>query len=507
MSIDKEAQISVLMSNRDAADTIDLKRIFRGFRAKSGICAWILILCITIGLTAPLLLYQFRAPALTVSSVVTLDYDVPGDDGTLKPVKELTAPDGTALDLNQVTSASVLQSTLDGLSLSKKITVEDLRKNVKIERILTENSRRQQEIANKMLEDKSSAAYSQLQSIKLTYVNQFIVSVTNGFGSKQVKLTDEELRRVLDRMLSEYNQYLVTTYADMKLPDDEISVIDTEKLDIMERLDLLRKAVKTIEDYIGTRSSEVLTYRSWSTGKTLEDFRQLLSTVRDVNVEYLYSFIYANSVATDREAMIGKYQYELREAQNQLDVLNEKIQTTKSILDNYKHDQISVTMQQSDSSMTAQITTDYYNKLIVQQATNYAEAAELEIQIADTTDKIANLQSEKSDASTEFANQELDAAIAVCRDIYLQIKNHMAEIMQSPFYTTYAVSTQAQGSAENYLSANKKPMVIGAALGGVLGFAIWFFAALGAGDTAVVPEPMIEERKEELNDDDEEEYL
>ena len=84
-----------------------------------------------------------------------------------------------------------------------------------------------------MLADKNGAAYSQLQSVKLTYVNQFVVSLDNGFGEDEkhkVYLKDDELRILLDRILVSYNDYLAMTYADQKIPGDEIAVIDTDAL-------------------------------------------------------------------------------------------------------------------------------------------------------------------------------------------------------------------------------------------------------------------------------------
>ena len=61
-----------------------------------------LVLCMVIGLVAPLLLYQINPPMLTASSVVTLKYDVAQEKTvngrkviTYSPAEDLTAPDGS----------------------------------------------------------------------------------------------------------------------------------------------------------------------------------------------------------------------------------------------------------------------------------------------------------------------------------------------------------------------------------------------------------------------------
>ena len=491
LSIEKDSQINVVVNRQGEDDVIDLMRVFHNMKVKGRIYIWVMILLFVIGACIPLLLYQLSNPGkeYRVSSAVTLDYDVVNRSNPLvtpvpKPVTDLTAPDGSELDLSQITSAYVLQNALNGLVLSENITIAQLRDNVKVERILTEDSRRQQELASKMLEDRNGGAYAQLQSVKLTYVNQFIVSLDNGFGQgngEKVYLPNDELAVLLNRILASYNDYLAMTYADYKLPGDAISVIDTENLDIMESLDQLRSAMDNLYEYCDDQSDEVKAYRSYRDGRSLADLMETLQTARDVNVEYLYSHVYANSIAKDREEMLSKYRYLLREAQTRLDVANENIATTAEILASYKYDQISVENQEKDSAKSTKLTTDYYNELVLQQAKNYDEAADLAITIDDLQMKIANLETNTSSLTTEQAKAELLKAISVCKNVYDSICAQMEEIMAAPFYTTYADATAAQGVTQpSFLSANLKKMILGAVVGAFIGFGLWFVVAFAA---------------------------
>ncbi len=489
LSIEKDSQINVVVNRPgDADDTIDLARVLYNMKAKRRVYAWVVFLCVMLGLCVPLLLYQFGKDNVRVASVVTFDYDVLDTTNPLVtpspvPVKDLTAPDGTELDVSQITSSYVLQDALRGVTLSEDITIAALRNNISIERMLTEDSRRQQEIAKQMLADKNSAAYAQLQSIKLSYVNQIIVSLSNGFGEadgEKVYLPDDELRLLLDRILISYNDYLAMTYADLMLPGDEISVIDTEHLDIMESVDMLRLALTNLYDYCDGKSDEIKAYRSYRDGRSLTDLMETLQTARDVNVEYLYSDITASSVAKDREAMIAKYRFQMREAQTKLDVVNEQIAQTAETLKNYKHDQIYVEQQDGEGSKTTKITTEYYNKLILEQAANYENATVLEITIDDLKAKIESLQSETAAVDTEKAKVELAAAIKICHEVYTQICDQMEEIYGSSFYTTYANRSAAQGKAPGFLAANMKKMIIGAVLGAFLACGLWFVSAFAA---------------------------
>lgn len=481
MPVSKDSQINVVVNHAGEGDAIDLVRVFQNMKRGAGVFGWLTVLFVIIGICLPLLLHGFKKPELRVAAVVTLDYDVPdeeGKDGEMIPVANLTAPDGEELDLSQITSSYVLTEAVAGLSLPEKVTVANIRSNIKVERILTEDSRRQQEIASKMLADKNNAAYAQLQSVKLTYVNQFVVSLDNGFGDgKKVYLKDDELRLLLDRILESYNDYLAMTYADQKIPGDEIAVIDTDALDLMESIDLLKSAVTELYDYCDSRTDEVKDYRSARDGRSLRDLMETINTVMDVNVNYLSSYVYANSIAEDMDTMLSKYRYLLRETESKLEVANQTIATTDELIANYKPDRVLVGGQDQDGVQSTSVTTDYYNELMTTQAENYQLAAELEIEIADIKDKIANLERGNTTVKTEKAKEELKAAIETCHEVYLSVRAQMEEINGSAFYTKYADATAAQGERLSFISANKKKLILGVALGLFLGLGIWFVAA------------------------------
>ncbi len=502
LSIDKDAQINVVVNTPlDDENTIDLGRVFRGIRQRKRVFAWVLLLCMAVGICAGLLAYQFGKAPTTVSAVVTLDYDIPNPqldpaknpefDSSLlldesipeyAPVADLSAPDGTELDLGQVTSSSVLQKALSGLELSHPITLTNLRDNIRVSKILTEESRRQQEVASSMIADKNSSAYTQVQEIELTYENQFVVSLANGFGDEgsrfKYELTDNELRLILDRILACYNDHLFNSYADIRMPDNKISVIETEKLDILESLEQLRAAVTELYDYCDQKNDTIKAYRSWRTGRSLSDLMANLALAKDMNVDYLYSYVLSGGIAKDRDAMITSYQYQLNNTQTQLDSANEDITATQAMLDVYKNDSIYVSMQESASEMSTSANTNYYNKLVAQQAENYDKAARLEATISDLHNKIDVLSASSETADISQVNQELETAINVCQTAYDQISSQMEEVFDSTFYTTYANHSVAQGKTESFITGSIKKVILGALAGIVIACGLWFISAL-----------------------------
>lgn len=478
LEIDKNAQINVMLNTPDYTDyEIDLGRVFHNMKQMRRVYAWVIVLCLLVGVCAPLLLYQFSKPVLTVSSVVTLNY---AKDERLK------APDGTDLDLSQIVSSYVLQNALADLKLSKPVSISALRSNIKIDRILTDKSRQAQELAKKMDQEKNANVFNQLQSIDLEYVNRFVVSLTNSFddgtGKNTIDLKDAELRLVLNRVLDAYNDYLILTYADQKLPEDRLSIIDLDRMDILESLEQMQTASDALNNYCQSQSDEVKAYRSWKTGFNLNDWMEFLQMLREVNIDYLYSYVYTNGYVKNKSTMLMNYQYQLRNEQSNLDQINSNIQTLDSILKDYKKDNIFVSMQESGTSKSTSTTTDYFNQLIMDQVTNYSTVAQTETRISNLNDQIEMLS--VSDSSSNLANvaeninTELVRALEASRNIYSQIKAHMEEVQASPEFTHFAVHTAASGEQKNFLSANLTKMIIGFVLGGVIGCGLWFMASL-----------------------------
>ena len=474
VSLDRDAKISVTLNRQEETEenTIDLSRVFFTMKKKKRLFAWVLVLCMLVGVCAPLVLAQFSGTPLTVSSLVTLNYGTNG----------IKAPDGSELDLNQLTSSYVLQNALNSMELSQPLTVSVLKNNIRIERILSENSRRQQEVASSMIADKNNGAYTQVQGVKLDYTSQFIVTLTNAFGDedsrKKLYLKDDELQLLLDRILESYNGYMVKTYADMKLPDDKISVIDSETLDIRQELDQLRNAMNGLYSYCTEKNADIRAYRSWRTGLSLNDIAVMIDEVREMNIQYLYSYVYTNSIVEDGDDVLTDYRYQLRVAELRKDTIEQNIRDNDSILADYKNDSIFVSMQESDATKSTTVTTDYYNQLVMEQADNYRLKASNRESISDLEDKISQMTENADSGMLALAKEEMAGALAVSRQAYGILCDHMNEIMNTAFYTDYILYSASEGKAKSFLAAASRRMIIGAVLGAVIGCGIWFLAGL-----------------------------
>ena len=497
---DQSRQIQLTVNRPDTDENaLDLGNVLLCMNRRRRLFAWVLVLCLAVGICAPLLLYQFNKPELSVSSVVTLRYEAPvkvlekgkngeedkwviPDDPEYELVSDLSAPDGTDLDVNQVTSSYVLQTALEGLNLSKPITVSALRGNIGIRTLLTEESSRTKESLQGLADAKNADAYKQLEKAEMKYQNRFVVSLTNGFGEEgstiKTELKDEELKLLLDRVLTVYNQYLVQTYADVKLPEDSFSVIDIQELDVPDSLDQLRAGIDTLYAYCNEKTETVKAYRSWKTGRNLEDWMEILQTFKSINIDYLYALVSEDAVTRDKTALMTSWKHQLRTAQNSLDEVNENIVETKKILASYKNDEVYVSLQESDAAKTTRAATEYYNKLVLKQTENYEKAAKLKSTISDYTNRISRLEAAKETAISEAIETELARSLSSAQGLYEDIRAHMEELFASPMYTTFEDHSAAQGKLPSFLASSAKKMIIGGVAGAVIACGLWFLAGL-----------------------------
>ena len=496
-STGNERQIQLVVNNNQEGNAIDLGNVFHNMKLKKRVFAWVLVLCLILGICAPLLLYQFTKSPLTVSSVVILRYEAPVkedaeairegkktlEDAEFAPVTDLSAPDGTELDLNQITSSYVLQTAMDGMVLSNPITVSSLRSNIAIRTILTEESQRTKEALTGLADANSADAYKQLQLAEMEYQNRFVVTLTNGFRENEddrnaKELPDKELKQLLDRILTVYNDYLVRTYADVKLPEDAFTIIDTANLDVLDSLDQLRKGLDDLYSYCDAKTDTVKAYRSWQTGRSLTDWMETLQTFKSINVDYLYAMVSENAITRDKAELLTNWKYMLRIAQNDLEKTNENIAETKKLLATYKNDEVFISMQESDAAKSTKTATEYYNNLILQQTENYEKAAELKASIADYEDRIFRLDAKTKTDVTAEVEEELTRSIASAQNVYKNIREHMEELFESQMYTTFEDHSAAQGKEQSFIAANLKKIIIFVVLFVALGCGLWFLAGL-----------------------------
>lgn len=470
---DDNSKVEVVIKHdeNDRVEELDLLHIFVNMGKKKRIYAWLIILCMLVGLAAPLLMAELADRPESVTAVITFNY--PDAD-------KLIAPDETPLDLNYITSSYILQNALNRTKLSKPITVSALANNIKLERLLTEGTRQNLEVMSQK-QDKLTNQVPEVEEVKYNYESQVILTLANDFGDKdskkKIRLEGGELATLLNNITEEYNAYFFEKYSTFVLPDEDITNVDMSSLDYIERLDTMLSVLNRLDKYCTDAEKEdYLDYRSKKDGMSFKNIHDCIQLVKDIDVDYLYAYVFYNCIAIDRLTTVTKYEYSMRNMQHAMSILLDNISTNEGVIANYKNDNILVASEDGNTTTISTSVTDYYNELISKQADFYLEKAETQNDIDNLNDKIIGFKNSISSSSQlNYVETELSTIYDICKELYSLTVQHADEIISSDFFRdSYISIIGAQYTAQGFMSpATLKKAVIGAVVGAVLAVVAW----------------------------------
>ena len=471
--IGKNQKVEVVVK-RDAsarAGELDLVRVFSNMGKKRRIYAWLIVACMLIGLAAPLLLAELRDKTENVSVVINLLY--PSAQNKL-------APDGEPLDVNYIKSSYILQNAIKKTQLSEKIPISALERNISIEELLSEETRQKLEVVEKVIGE-TQKDYESVLDVDYKYEGKYIVTLANGFttdpeGKKKTYIDGAELTSLLNNIAESYSEYFYDTYMDLTLPDNTLDSIKSEDLDYIERLDEIVSLLNSLSQYCTDEEKEqYLTYRSKIDGMSFEDIDECIRLVRDIDVDYLYAYVFYNSITKDKKSMVTKYNYQLKNAERELEVILGNIKNNDDLISEYKNKKIEVSQMGQESTKSSTVT-DYYNELIMSQSDNYKDKSDLGERIANLNDKIAGFKnSSSSSAQIDFVEEELTSLVNICSTLYELTEEHAKEILESDSYRSSFINyIGAQYLADSFFNAgNIKKAIIGMVVGAFLAVLIW----------------------------------
>lgn len=481
---DSKVQVVIKKEDRENLDELNLLHIFVNMKQKGRIYAWLIVLCMLVGLAAPMLMSELAEKTEDVTAVITFEY--PGGEKLLVPGSiDDTKKEPEYLDLNYIASSYILQNAINKTKLSKNISASALAANIKLEKLLTDATRQELEVMSQVLDADNKLA-GDVKEVTYNYENQIIITLSNGFGSKKDKkktyLDGGELSSLLNSIADEYSDYFFDTYSTLILPNSDIANLDMASMDYIERLDSMLDVLNTLEQYCrDPEKEEYLNYRSKMDGMSFADICDCIKLVKDIDVDYLYAYVYFNCIAMDRNTTVTKYEYSLRNAMQAMKILNENIDTNANVIANYKNDNILVASTEGDAKQLSTAVTDYYNELILKQAEYYVEQSDTQTTIDNLNDKISGFKNSSSSATQlSYVENELDSIYNICCELYKLTVAHASEIIDSDFYrNSYLTIIGAQYDGESFMSAaTVKKAAIGAVVGAVLAAFIWCFDGL-----------------------------
>lgn len=477
-------ELHVKREQTEEYQELDLVNVFLNMGKKKRIYVWLIIACMLVGFLVPYGMAQLQPAAEQVSTVITFLYDgaeleyAPGEAAKLEE-DELYEP--ALINVGEIKSSYVLRNALNSAQLNTSVPIAAIEGNVVIERMLTDASRQSIEKAAKALDvDKKNLA--EADSVFYEYSGKYTITLNNGFttdsrGRHKVYLSESEMSSLLNSIVSAYNDYFFKTYMTMEFPENKTDIIKDESLDYIERLDEMLAFLDDLSAYCTDKNKGDRIYTtSKADGLSLSDISDCINLVRSANVDYLYSYVFYNSVAKSNETMVTRYEYLLRDINNRMDALNGIIQNNEKLIDEFRNDEIIVNLSEQGVGEASTAATDYYNRLIADQAANYEEQSDMRIEAENMQDKLEGLSHRYSYGSQiKYVEGEVNALADLCGRLYDLTNEHAAEILKSEDYRNSFIShIDAQyDSVSRFNKSTIKKMLIGLAAGAFIAFCIW----------------------------------
>jgi|GEM_PF-7076624 len=447
----------------EVENTIDLAEVLKFMASKKKIYALVLAICFIVGAIVPLIMYQVTKTQPNAVALVTFAYEAAYSG---------QAPDGSALNVNEIKSSYVLTNALKTVNLSAGIEISDLANNISIQGVLTDETKRQLELLAEL--DPTDANYYKAASeIQLVYGNRYIVTLANSFGKAKTILPNNELRILLEAITSAYDEYFFDTYSMSRLPANTLSTVSFDNLDYLDYVSQISSALSDLSEYCAAKQASYPDFRSASDGFSFGDLKEMVDTKISVSADPLYSVVLFSHYTKELSTLVTTYEYKIHDAELKLNTAEEQIASIKQAIEKYKNEQLVIMSTEDQTAQSSQLTTDYYNNLLLSLMGQYAEAASLTQLINQYNDIIRWYEESNPKTADNNTLTNITKLYNESVTLYNLISSHSAELFETDYYRNSRVSALVTMEEGKSLMDNVKNILIGAIAGLFVGFVIW----------------------------------
>ena len=466
-SLADSKKIDLYINNeKDEEQGISIMNVFSRLRQRFHIYGFVMLIGLLAGLLVPSIMYVTKDRTDQAVAIVGLDY---------AGAEEGLDPKDNELDITYIKSSYVVQTALNNVVLPTKVSASQVQSNLKITGILTEETRQQMDIINKLEEVKNNEYGKLITSFSLKYRAQYIISLKSVFkdsNNNKTTLSSTDTSRLLNAITDAYNDYFVEAYQEKKLPSNYLEAINETKLDYLDILDQISSSYDYLDGYCQEKNGYLPNFRA-SNGKSFADLSSMIDTIKDNEIDDYYSYIYLNHVSKDKDVQLTNYKIEKREAEYQLDEVNTNIANLQTSIANYKPDKVKVNNTDGSGTIEVDVYPEAYYQLILDLKSLNETKSSLQKRISILSDRIAMLEGpDATDEQKAKAAEYVAKALTNARNTYDLVKDVSSELFASNSYRSRYMHTVSTYTSET-LSSNLKTFALGAGVGLGLGLVIW----------------------------------
>ena len=275
---------------------------------------------------------------------------------TYSGIENGKAPDGRSFDVNTVKNPSVIEKAL--LAMGEDMTeLENIRQGIYIEGVVPDDTIDKITMYQSIYEQGSLTAGKEMLDVKV-YPTKFIVY----FDYSETIFDGQRAVELLNNILYAYSDYFFEKYGFNDALGSAVNALDYTEYDYSQAVDVFDSTLSTLQDYVSTLSSKDNTrFRATSTGYTFSDLSESISTIRDVDLDILSSYITVNIVTKDKDTLLAYYNYRVENLNRQKKISEDELKTVKEAIEQYEKDTIIIYGEKQDTSQYTQASEEYDN--------------------------------------------------------------------------------------------------------------------------------------------------
>ncbi len=464
--------LNVTLENENKEDENEIIISFSGIvrQLKRFLLIWLAV-SIIIGLLIPVGYAVFASDQhKNLSALVSFNYD---------GIEKGKAPDGSTFDPYSIKNPAVIEKALT--SLGNDLTeLESIRQGISIEGIVPADAQDKITMYKSIYEQGNLNAGEKMLEVK---VNPTQFKVT--FNYSQTTFAGQDAVELFNTILTCYSEYFFETYGFNQALGSAVNVLDYTDYDYAQAIDVFDSTLSTLQDYVNTLSKEDTTrFRSTTTGYTFSDLSNSITTIKDVDLDVISSYVTVNTVTKDKTTLLAYYNYRIENLKRQKKIAEDELKSVTESLEKYEKDTIIIYGDNQDTSEYTQASAAYDNlitrKINAQKSVStYAQQIDqFEKRVADLNGKAAANKSKM-----EKVESDLEALSKKVNDLLKKVNDTANEYYETVYLSNaYSIlvpaSTSALVTTKSIIKASMEPLLILEALVFVVYFGVAFLTAL-----------------------------
>ena len=367
-------------------------------KLKKYFAVWFMTSVIIGGLVSGVSIFFSSTSSTPVRALVSFSHD---------GIEKGKNPDGSVFNATTMKNPLVLERALQECDMDPQL-MEVVRRDITIEGVVPENVFDRLTTYRNILDTATTGQLAAANAMLETtwHPTQFKVI----FDYKDAKITRSEAVLLLNAILDSYRQYYFEQYGYNEALGNVLNTVDYTQYDYAEAVDMFRISLNSLNRYVSSlAAADTTRFRSTVTGLTFADLKANISTVKDLDLDLISSYLNLNNITKNKDRLQAYYEFRIENLELQQKTNEETLAAVNAAFDSYEKDQV-IIFSDSIANTESTIASDEYDKLVNRKISAQNDLSETKQQIAYYEERLATLRKTTIGSTDNIKQIEKDLA-------------------------------------------------------------------------------------------------